>query len=143
MTNIYATTFNGQPFRFVAIKGHPGETFIPYDDLINAFSTAIPGIPKELHHTVIIDGTREHFGAEDKQRAVIDGVIVPVINLMAVITIVQGLNGAIRENRTSRKAANGFRAFETFFAENIGKAERALGTVPVWARMGLSPAVWY
>ncbi|MCC4239868.1 hypothetical protein [Thalassospira povalilytica] len=141
MTNTYETSFKNHPFRFLTIPGHVGETFIPQEDLITAFTAAMPRLPREIHKKIIEDGSRETIEGSHKQRALVDGKITPVLNLMAVITIVQGLNGAMRDDKRFRKAAKGFRDFEVFFAENIGKAQRSLGTVPLWEKIFSDPAM--
>lgn len=141
MLNTYETTFKGHPFRFLAIDGHAGETFIPQIDLITAFHAAMPRLPKEIHQMIIENGSRDCIDGMYKQRAFVDGSISPVLNLMAVITIVQGINGTIRDDKKFRKTSRGFREFETFFAKNIGKAQRSLGTVPLWQKIVSESAV--
>lgn len=140
MNHVYTTTFKGNPFRFVTVPGRQGETFIVQSDLIDAFCAAMPRLPRAIHEQVIRGGSRECFGPAERQRAYVDNAIVPVINLNTVISMVQGLNAAIREDKRFRKASKGFTEFQVFFAQSIGKAQDALGTVPFWNTLGFKPS---
>jgi hypothetical protein len=134
---MHETAFKGQAFRFLTIPTHRGTVFVPQSDVLNAFCAAMPKMPKEFNEVMLAECIRGTIEAGERQRAVIEGVIEPVISTDAIMTMCQGMNGAIRERKEIKKAAKGFDDFCTFFADNLGPALDAFGAPDIFDRMGI------
>ena len=96
-------------------------------DVVSAFCVSMPKMPREINETVLSAGVRDTIDTIERARALVDGVIEPVVTLDAVLTMCQGLNGAMREDKRIKKAARGFEDFCVFFAQNTETACRYLG----------------
>lgn len=137
---MYEANFKGHQFRFLTISKHPGMVFVPQKDILAAFCASMPKMPKEFNEHAMALGIQCSIEAGERQRAVVDGVIEPVISTDAIMTMAQGMNGAIRERKDIKKLARGFDDFCTFFAKALGPATRAVGGLDFLDRMGFGKA---
>lgn len=88
---MYEANFKGHQFRFLTIAKHPGMVFVPQKDVLAAFYASMPKMPKEFNEHALALGIQESIEAGERQRAIVGGVIEPVVSTDAIMTMAQGM----------------------------------------------------
>lgn len=123
---VYEVEFMGQRLRFVGAGRRSTALFIPLADLCAALDLAMAASGRRSWETVLRRRLAAGVDPSARQRAFLDGRIVPTVSSGFVMMLCHSLGRLVEGNPSLRPAAEGFGAFRRVIYRNLGLARRRL-----------------
>lgn len=123
---VYKVRFKGRRFRFIAGREGSSVLFIPLQDIIDALAIAMPQESPAVWEAVVRKRLAIDADPSARQRAFIDGRIVPTVSSGFAIMLCHAISRLVGTSTRFQRGAEGARDFRSLIYQNLGTARRLL-----------------